>query len=714
MNRFGNKFKNGQQKNYESNNNDTNINSYKKEIYRYQNLGEEPEKNDLEDVSQETSENVDDINKNDNDDINKIDNVGYEQNKNMQRVSALRKKSAGKVSDKLSKSLKSLKKTSMFLLKHKMLLIIGAIMIFVLLLSFSTFFNFYAEAEETGGGSGVPGVTGSGYYDKSGDFNQTVVSYSDESNSYDNLTLEEFVIGATYPYIQDKEICDEALKALMIVVKTNALSYGNYNNSTQNITLTNFGKGYIPTADIDNTTNIKLKDIYDIISGEIFVSTLYSGNINSLSSSDVLLLDDDNLTKMFDLCSIKGYEEILKDVYSTAERKLYKIKENVVYYNLTENDGFWWPIGSMETTTENGKLFASNLPALGKNNISRMGATGEAYGIKKNPHGGNLGLDVEAGGKSNYYNVISIGDGVVKDLGDGVPEGPSDANGGRGNYVEVDYGNGIYVRYLHLYAYSIKVSVGEQIKKGQVIGKIGHNGDSTGAHLHMDIRLNGEYVDPTEYVDPDNPRPVKKHSMVAPNSSPSTPDETKKAICQTLLASGYSNNAVAGMLVNIQAEGSFKLTNLENCYEEGGCCTRKNGSKYGYCVTPELEGFGSDSLYTAGIDSGNYTKENFTNDSAGYGLVQWTYWSRKEKLYNYFKSQNKSIATLDVQLGYLLEEVKGYAVTYKYITGNYSAYDIANNFCLDFEKPSGFETACPARAQAHSATMLTYVENGCS
>jgi hypothetical protein len=56
----------------------------------------------------------------------------------------------------------------------------------------------------------------------------------------------------------------------------------------------------------------------------------------------------------------------------------------------------------------------------------------------------------------------------------------------------------------------------------------------------------------------------------------------------------------------------------------------------------------TDEQYTKAVDNGTYT--NFIHDSAGYGLVQWTYWSLKEGLYNLCKERGKSISDINCQL----------------------------------------------------------------
>ena len=71
-------------------------------------------------------------------------------------------------------------------------------------------------------------------------------------------------------------------------------------------------------------------------------------------------------------------------------------------------------------------------------------------------------------------------------------------NGGYGKLVEVDHGNGLATRYGHLSA--IDVHVGQPIKIGQIVGKVGSTGRSTGPHLHYETRVEGEAVDPQRFL----------------------------------------------------------------------------------------------------------------------------------------------------------------------------------------------------------------------
>jgi murein DD-endopeptidase MepM/ murein hydrolase activator NlpD len=71
-------------------------------------------------------------------------------------------------------------------------------------------------------------------------------------------------------------------------------------------------------------------------------------------------------------------------------------------------------------------------------------------------------------------------------------------SGGYGRMVEVDHGNGFSTRYGHLSA--IDVEVGQTLRIGQIVGRIGSTGRSTGPHLHYETRVDGDAVDPQKFL----------------------------------------------------------------------------------------------------------------------------------------------------------------------------------------------------------------------
>ena len=71
-------------------------------------------------------------------------------------------------------------------------------------------------------------------------------------------------------------------------------------------------------------------------------------------------------------------------------------------------------------------------------------------------------------------------------------------SGGYGKMVEIDHGNGFSTRYGHLSAFDVQV--GDTVRIGQVVGRLGSTGRSTGPHLHYETRIDGEAVDPQKFL----------------------------------------------------------------------------------------------------------------------------------------------------------------------------------------------------------------------
>lgn len=97
------------------------------------------------------------------------------------------------------------------------------------------------------------------------------------------------------------------------------------------------------------------------------------------------------------------------------------------------------------------------------------------------------GIDIAQAGVLDQP-VVSMTNGVVTFAG---------YMGGYGNIVEIEHGNGLITRYAHLN--SISVSNGQNVEGGQVLGKVGSTGRSTGAHLHFETIFNGKHVNPLSF-----------------------------------------------------------------------------------------------------------------------------------------------------------------------------------------------------------------------
>lgn len=127
---------------------------------------------------------------------------------------------------------------------------------------------------------------------------------------------------------------------------------------------------------------------------------------------------------------------------------------------------------------------------------AHMGKINNEYGFRRSPFGGRNyefhgGLDID-GDRGDI--VFAPANGVVTKAG---------WQGGYGNLIEVDHGNGLRTRYGHLS--KIDVQVGDTIQRGQLMGAIGSTGRSTGPHLHFEIRINDKPINPRRFLPPEMP-----------------------------------------------------------------------------------------------------------------------------------------------------------------------------------------------------------------
>jgi len=122
----------------------------------------------------------------------------------------------------------------------------------------------------------------------------------------------------------------------------------------------------------------------------------------------------------------------------------------------------------------------------------------------------------------------------------------------------------------------------------------------------------------------------------------------------------------AGMMGNLYAESNLNSVCLQNSKKKELGMT--------------------DEEYTSKVDDGSYT--NFINDSAGYGLAQWTYCTRKEGLLEHAKETNKSVGDLTMQLEYFWKELsKGYSEVLDKIKVAKSVMEASNVVMKEYEQP---------------------------
>ena len=620
----------------------------------------------------------------------KVDNVRSKANQVKQKVnnvthpvSALKDKAKDKVKEKVKK------KVLTSLMKYWWAVAIAAAVFLVLLLVFLILLGVAGDDEED-----------EFMVDPRYDTSLTMVSVTnnyqniDEMVEFERMTLKEYALGAAYAEFYGKlidktdEQIMEVYKAYFIIIKSRLLSYGKYDYQTKEISIKN-SSANIPSCDIYNGCDIKrdrrsylyVSSMYSsVVPGEVYkkIEPADSNQRNLLSTAynDVMYLflvpkDFDDVITVYDMdmppyddtirdqiASIKGdYKKIINNVEVNDEKiykknfKIYNLLDYIPSFSYSEGTSYWWPIGSSKPTS--GNIYGG--PPTATYISSKFGPR-TIKGIASYHHG----IDI-ADANCQQNVIIASKGGYVSARGDGCPSVGSygdKCNGGYGNYVIIDHQDGTSTVYAHMYKDSVSVDLGQAVSQGQILGLMGSSGSSTGCHLHFAIEINNTYTDPLDYVSPDNPRA----SSGIDNVSYQEGSNAKQSVCLTLKNSGFSNNAVAAIMTNIQAESSFNPTALGD-----------NGTSYGLC--------------------------------------QW-HNGRYDALKNACGSNYHSVSC---QLEYLIYELQNsYKSVYNMLIDNGSAYELASYYCINFEVPSNRYENCPKRAEKYADMMLEYVNNDCN
>lgn len=123
-----------------------------------------------------------------------------------------------------------------------------------------------------------------------------------------------------------------------------------------------------------------------------------------------------------------------------------------------------------------------------------LGKINNEFGFRRNPFGGrayefHAGMDID-GERGDV--IVAPANGVIVKAG---------WQGGYGNMIEIDHGNGLTTRYGHLS--KIEIQNGDTVTRGQIIGFVGSTGRSTGPHLHYELRLNDKAINPRRFLPPE-------------------------------------------------------------------------------------------------------------------------------------------------------------------------------------------------------------------
>ena len=167
----------------------------------------------------------------------------------------------------------------------------------------------------------IAGASSSGgYYSQECNFNASTVNLTTcisgiieegVEPEVTTLDLKDYVLGTTYELIKDRDFTDSQIKAVMVIVKTNALSYGSYDNSTKVLELDTCSYEY---SDITaNNEYERYDELYTEIENYLYISSSYNTSIDVLTSSNALELNSQVLNEISE--NSDNFNIILNNLY---------------------------------------------------------------------------------------------------------------------------------------------------------------------------------------------------------------------------------------------------------------------------------------------------------------------------------------------------------------------------------------------------------------
>ncbi|UCZ53226.1 M23 family metallopeptidase [Bacillus shivajii] len=261
------------------------------------------------------------------------------------------------------------------------------------------------------------------------------------------------------------------------------------------------------------------EELYTVDKGDV-LGTIAADH--DLTTSELLSLNpditEDSLLQIGDKINVT----VLRPMSDVIIEKVGKVEEEIPYKTETKEDSALWQgetevrqqgeegkkIIEYTVTYENGQTI--NRETTSEEVISEPKNRVVVNGTKTSPSRGTgqLGWPAVGGYISSYqgtrwgrfhrgidiarpsnYNILAADNGTVSSAG---------WENGYGNTIRINHNNGLETMYAHLER--IDVNVGQTVGKGQVIGRMGSTGNSTGIHLHFEVYQNGQLKDPMDFL----------------------------------------------------------------------------------------------------------------------------------------------------------------------------------------------------------------------
>ena len=293
------------------------------------------------------------------------------------------------------------------------------------------------------------------------------------------------ISGEEIGYVQNKKEFKESLKTSLI----------EENKNVDNIELKSDPEYELKLVNRETKTNeeqiaIKIEEdaiitykYYDIALNNETIET-----VNTIEEAEEIVnqAKNENTEKELDLSILEKYTQN-KDEVKVAEIEVTKTDVN---NKITETLEKQEAEKQAEEAAKKAKEELDAMPEINGIKIATKPISGtitsrygESSRLRKSTH---TGLDISA---TTGTDIKAVASGTVT---------CAKYSGSYGNLVKIDHGNGVETWYGH--TSKMYVKVGQEVKVGDVIAAVGSTGNSTGPHLHLEIRINGTHVNPQKYL----------------------------------------------------------------------------------------------------------------------------------------------------------------------------------------------------------------------
>lgn len=221
--------------------------------------------------------------------------------------------------------------------------------------------------------------------------------------------------------------------------------------------------------------------------------------VSSLEEAEKVIakLKEQNSKNIENISYVEKHDTDMEQIVSSEEviSKLYEKKDNVKLANNKKT--------SDEVTTDVSDVNFQNISVEKINTKRDLSKTKKSIGIAlAKPVSGTISsrfgsIENVRGGAHTGLDIASPRGTAIKAAASGVVSFAG-WKGSYGKMVAISHGNGVQTYYAH--CNSLNVKVGQKVSKGQVIAAVGSTGNSTGPHLHLEVRINGVAQNPQNYV----------------------------------------------------------------------------------------------------------------------------------------------------------------------------------------------------------------------